>query len=190
MEEGQEPPIVAAKKPTRVENCYEWVSDLISALIVVVLVFTFLFRIMGVTGPSMLPTLHSEDRIVLTNLFYRPQAGDIVIISHTRGLNEPIIKRIIATEGQVVNIDFHAGRVYVDGQILDESGYIENGITTQGADFEFPLTVPPGHVFVMGDNRAVSNDSRSRDVGMVDQRLILGKAVMIVFPFDRFGKIA
>ena len=172
-----------------VAHCYEWLEALISSLIVVVLLFTLLFRIVNVSGPSMLPTLQSNDRVLLTSYFYQPKQGDVVVITHTAKLQEPIIKRVIALENQTVDIDFETGTVYVDGQALDESAYIENGITTQPSDYTSPLTVPPGHLFVLGDNRAVSNDSRSSAVGMIDERYVLGKAEFVVFPFSRFGKI-
>ena len=172
-----------------VAHCYEWLEALISSLIVVVLLFTLLFRIVNVSGPSMLPTLQSNDRVLLTSYFYQPKQGDVVVITHTAKLQEPIIKRVIALENQTVDIDFETGTAYVDGQALDESAYIENGITTQPSDYTYPLTVPPGHLFVLGDNRAVSNDSRSSAVGMIDERYVLGKAEFVVFPFSRFGKI-
>ena len=172
-----------------VAHCYEWLEALISSLIVVVLLFTLLFRIVNVSGPSMLPTLQSNDRVLLTSYFYQPKQGDVVVITHTAKLQEPIIKRVIALENQTVDIDFETGTVYVDGQALDESAYIENGITTQPSDYTYPLTVPPGHLFVLGDNRAGSNDSRSSAVGMIDERYVLGKAEFVVFPFSRFGKI-
>ena len=171
-----------------VAHCYEWLEALISSLIVVVLLFTLLFRIVNVSGPSMLPTLQSNDRVLLTSYFYQPKQGDVVVITHTAKLQEPIIKRVIALENQTVDIDFETGTVYVDGQALDESAYIENGITTQPSDYTYPLTVPPGHLFVLGDNRAVSNDSRSSAVGMIDERYVLGKAEFVVFPFSLFGK--
>ena len=177
------------RKRNLITNSYEWVEALISSLIAVVILFTFLFRVVNVSGPSMLPTLQSNDRVVLPSYFYKPHRGDVVVITHTQKLREPIIKRVIALENQVVNIDFKTGVVSVDGVALDESAYIPNGITTQPSDYTYPLQVPPGHVFVLGDNRSVSNDSRFSDVGMVDERYILGKAEMIVFPFGRFGKI-
>lgn len=170
-------------------SCFEWMEALITSLIVVVIVFTFLFRVVNVSGSSMLPTLESSDRVLLSSLFYTPKQGDVVVISRTVGLSKPIIKRVIATEGQEVDIDFETGTVFVDGHSLDESAYIENGITTQPSDMEFPVKVPDGHIFVLGDNRSVSKDSRSSDVGMVDTRYILGKAEWVVFPLDRFGKV-
>lgn len=170
-------------------NCFEWVEALIASLIFVVVLFTFLFRVVNVSGPSMLPNLQSNDRVVLSSYFYKPHRSDVVVITHTEKLKEPIIKRVIALENQVVDINFATGIVSVDGVALDESAYIENGITTQPSDFIYPLTVTKGHVFVLGDNRAVSNDSRSSDVGLVDERYILGKAQLILFPFNRFGII-
>lgn len=170
-------------------NCYEWMEALITSLIIVTVLFSYAMRIVSVSGPSMLPTLRSYDRVLLFSGFYQPRQGDVVVITRTRGLSEPIIKRVIALENQTVDIDFQSGTVIVDGKRLDESRYIRNGITKQPSDYKFPLTVPKGCVFVLGDNRPVSNDSRSSDVGMVDQRFILGKAEWIVFPFDRFEKI-
>jgi signal peptidase I len=182
----------AERKSTKsnfVLNSFEWIEALITSLIVVVILFTFLFRIVNVSGPSMLPNLKSGDRVILSSNFYKPQRDDVVVITHTAKLNEPIIKRVIALENQVVNINFQTGVVFVDGKALDESAYIQNGITTQHSDYTFPLTVPKGHVFVLGDNRSVSNDSRFNDIGMIDERYILGKAELIVFPLNRFGKI-
>ena len=178
--------------PARVKvirGVYEFVDILVSALLVIFLVFTFLFRLVGVEGGSMEPTLQEGDRLLVSSLRFKPEYKDIVIITQPNIFHEPIVKRVIATGGQTVDIDFEQGIVYVDGEALDESAYLENGTTTQSSDYTYPLTVPKGHVFVLGDNRAVSNDSRSKDVGMVDERYIMGKAEWIVFPFQRFGKI-
>ena len=180
---------IASPATRLVTHCYEWLEALSSSLIVVVLLFTLLFRIVNVSGPSMLPTLQDNDRVLLTSYFYRPQPGDVVVITHTAKLQEPIIKRVIALENQTVDIDFETGTVDGDGQALDESAYIANGITTQPSDYTYPLTVPEGHLFVLGDNRAVSKDSRNSSVGMIDERYVLGKAELVVFPFSRFGKI-
>ncbi|WP_411676686.1 signal peptidase I [Caproicibacter sp.] len=191
--EKADPEAEKGKKPSKTNgfavNCYEWIEALITSLIIVVLLFSFSVRVVSVSGPSMLPNLHSGDRILLFSGFYKPRQDDVVVITHTQGLSEPIIKRVIALENQTVNIDFQSGTVIVDGKRLDESRYIQNGITKQPSDYQFPLTVPKGCVFVLGDNRLVSNDSRSRDVGMVDQRFILGKAEWVLYPFDRFGKV-
>lgn len=174
-------------------SCFEWMESLSSAIIVVVLIFTFLFRIVTVDGTSMMPNLISGDRLIVSSYFYEPQQGDIVVLKRTSGLNKPIVKRVIALPGQTVDIDYEAGIVYVDGEPLDESAYIENGIThrpyTSEPLLEFPQVVPEGHIFVLGDNREVSEDSRFVAVGMVDERYILGKAEWIIFPFNRMERI-
>ena len=174
-------------------SCFEWVESLITALIVVVIMFTFLFRVVTVDGTSMLPNLYSGDRLVVSSYFYKPKQGDIIVLKRTSGLMKPIVKRVIALPGQKVDFDFDAGTVFVDGVQLDESGYINNGITHEPATSEplldFPQVVPEGHVFVLGDNREVSEDSRFEAVGMVDERYILGKAELILFPISRFGRI-
>ena len=174
-------------------SCFEWVDSLVMALVAVVILFTFLFRVVTVDGTSMLPNLYSGDRIVVSSYFYQPKQGDIIVLKRTVGLAKPIVKRVIGLPGQKVDIDFTAGIVYVDGKPLDESAYIENGITHEPATSEplltFPQTVPEGHVFVLGDNREVSEDSRFKAVGMVDERYVLGKAELILFPVSRFGRI-
>lgn len=177
------------RKGSNVKNFYDWLEALITALIIVSFLFSFVFRIINVSGPSMLPNFHSGDRVMLMSGFYKPKQGDVVVITHTRRLNEPIIKRVIAVGGQTVNIDFSKGVVSVDGKQLDESSYIQNGITNQPSDYKFPLKVPEGYIFVLGDNREVSDDSRSKDVGMVDERYVLGKAQLIIYPAAHFGLV-
>ena len=123
-----------------VAHCYEWLEALISSLIVVVLLFTLLFRIVNVSGPSMLPTLQSNDRVLLTSYFYQPKQGDVVVITHTAKLQEPIIKRVIALENQTVDIDFANGVVYVDGEALEEP-YINEHILRTASPRSRP-TIP------------------------------------------------
>lgn len=180
--------------PSRgVLSCFEWMESLIIALVAVVILFTFLFRVVTVDGTSMLPNLQSGDRLIVSSYSYKPQQGDIVVLKRTIGLPKPIVKRIIALPGQEVDIDDDSGIVSVDGKPLDESAYIENGIThkpiTSEQLLEFPQVVPEGHIFVLGDNREVSEDSRFEAVGMVDERYIMGGAEWILFPFARFGKV-
>ena len=172
------------------KSCFDWLESLVTAVVVVVIVFTVFFRIPQVFGPSMLPGLEENDRVVVSCLERNFHQNDIVVVD-ARGtqLNERIIKRVIATEGQTVDIDFERGVVLVDGQELDESAYIENGITIDGADMQFPQTVPEGHIFVLGDNRRVSLDSRDSRVGMIDSRYVMGKVKLVLFPFSHFGII-
>ena len=137
----------------------------------------------------MVPIFHSGDRVLVVNDFTGVEQGDVVVIVNV--LQDPIIKRVIATEGQTVDFDYNAGTVLVDGQVVDETQFgLENGITGEPFSsfqlLEFPQTVPEGCVFVLGDNRAVSEDSRYQDVGMIDKRNILGKAVLHLFPFQNF----
>ena len=171
---------IVEKIPGR--DVYETVSSLVSALLVVVLVFTFLVRLMGVSGPSMIPTLQDGDRLLVVNslLCGDYQVGDIVIARKETFDSKPIVKRVIATGGQTVDIDFEQGIVYVDGEALEEDYIREPTYTAEGT--EFPLTVPEGCIFVMGDNRNDSDDSRDSTLGPVDTRCVLGRALFLVFP--------
>lgn len=177
---------------------FDWLEVLVHAIIAVVICFSFLFRIATIDGPSMENTLHNGERVIISNLFYTPKVGDIVVISRNKEnsvytmneSNTPIIKRIIATEGQTVDIDFEEGIVYVDGIALDEP-YTKTP-TNRKWDIDFPVTVDEGCIFVLGDNRNDSLDSRDARIGeygMIDTRYILGHAVYRVFPFDKIGKI-
>lgn len=176
---GAEEPVVE-KIPGR--DVYDTVVSLVTALLAVVLIFTFVVRLMGVEGPSMIPTLQDGDRLLVLNslLCGEYEAGDIVIASKASFDDAPIVKRVIATEGQTVDIDFALGRVYVDGVLLEED-YI-NDLTYREEGTSFPLTVPEGSVFLMGDNRNHSSDSRDIRLGTVDTRELIGKAVLLVFP--------
>ena len=168
----------SAKKSKQKIDIFEVFQPIIAALVVVTLVFLFCFRVFNVDGPSMAPTLENGDRVVVSTIGYKPKRGDIVVLSSTDGIRKPIVKRIIAVAGDVVDINFTSGVVTVNGK--DET-YSED-LTTQQADIAFPITVPEGTVFVLGDNRDVSLDSRSSRVGCVDQRLIVGKILFRFFP--------
>ena len=185
-------------KNTKVEEFFEWLDIISIALIAVVIVFGLLFRVATISGDSMLNTLKNGERIILRDFAYKPQNGDIVVISRNienKTVNEydsegPIIKRIIATENQTVDIDFEKGVVYVDGKALEED-YISTP-TIDRRDFSGPVTVPEGHIFVLGDNRTISLDSRSYDIGtngMIDERYILGQAIFRVFPLEKIGRL-
>ncbi len=177
----------ALSKSQLKREIFEWLETVAFSLVAVVLVFTFVFRIVGVDGDSMLDTLHDGDRLIITHLFYQPKAGDIVIITQPNAVNKPLVKRIVAIGGQTVDIDTDRGLVYVDGEVINEPYIKEPTVKIPSPPMEFPVTVPEGKVFVMGDNRNHSLDSRSTDVGMIDERYILGKAVFRIYPFTRIG---
>lgn len=164
---------------------FDWLQCIVSALVFCILFFTFVGRTVGVIGSSMVPTLQEGDRLIVSKLFYEPRYGDIVVLRKESFMAEPIVKRVIATEGQTVDIDFTEGIVYVDGVALDEP--YTNSLTTDPEDFTEPVTVPEGCVFVMGDNRNRSTDSRTESIGCVDERLILGKAYVRMLPLNKFG---
>lgn len=178
---------VQSTKSKSVMGAFEWVESIVFALVFVIVVFSFLFRIVVVEGPSMLPTLEGGDRLVLSTLFFDPQPGDIVVIAKTGANddNQPIIKRVIATEGQTVNIDFVSGVVTVDGEVLNEP-YI-NDLTHEKYEVDFPLTVEEGCYFVMGDNRNHSADSRTSKYGQIKRGEITGEVIFRIYPFDRIG---
>ena len=170
-------------KTVRGRELYEWVQSLVGSVLVVVAIFTFGIRMLGVDGHSMLNTLQHGDRLlVLNSMFYHDyQYGDIVILRKDGVFdNDPIVKRVIATGGQTVDIDFNEGVVYVDGEALEEDYIREPTYTSEGT--EFPLTVPEGSIFVMGDNRNGSSDSRDYRLGTVDTRYVIGKAAFLLFP--------
>lgn len=173
-------------KDSFAESCYEWVEALIISLTVILLLFVFLFRVnIVVDGDSMKPNFHSGNRVLVSCLNGGLSRGDVVVVDeHATGLPERLIKRVIATGGQTVNIDFTTGVVSVDGKELDESSYIKNGITKDQYDVKFPQKVPAGHIFVLGDNRTISEDSRFQEVGMIDCRYVIGKVIFLLNPFQ------
>lgn len=164
-------------------GAYEWVRALVRAVLAVVLLFTFVGRMNRVDGESMRETLQDGDLLAVLNapLCGTYEAGDLVILRKDGFHNgEPIVKRVIATEGQTVDIDFAAGVVYVDGAALEEPYVREPTWTPEG--LSFPVTVPEGSIFVMGDNRNDSDDSRNPALGPVDSRLVIGRAALVVLP--------
>lgn len=182
----QEPP---AKKA--VAYIFEWLDSAVFSMFVVILLFTFFFGIVGVQGESMQNTLFEGDKLIITHFNYTPEQGDIVIVSRNYNnsqedavngtAQEPIVKRIVAVAGQRVEIK--NGKVYIDNEELQED-YTTS--PTEAFDFTAQV-VPDGHVFVLGDNRQDSHDSRMSDIGMVDTRYIMGKVILRIYPFDQIG---
>ena len=171
------------KQTAKGRDLYEWVQSLVGSVLVVVAIFTFVIRMMGVDGHSMLNTLQHGDRLLVVNsmLYHDYKYGDIVILRKNGVFDDdPIVKRVIAVEGQTVDIDFAEGIVYVDGEALEEDYIREPTYTAEGT--EFPLTVPEGSIFVMGDNRNGSSDSQDYRLGTVDTRYVIGKAAFLIFP--------
>lgn len=156
-------------------NIYDFASVLVSAILAVGLIFTFLFKISAVDGSSMNNTLQHGDKLIITARDWDVEYGDIVVISQPNALEEVLIKRVIATEGQTITVDAISGRVVIDGKAIYEP-YIAERMREQG-DMHYPLTVPEGCVFAMGDNRNHSTDSRYKMVGIIDERYIVGEAV-------------
>lgn len=173
-------------------SVFEWTETIVMAIVLVAVVFTFIVRIITVDGGSMQPTYYHGDRVLVTSFGAEAEQGDIVIVINA--LKEPIIKRVVATGGQTVDFDANSGEVVVDGVPLPGSAFgIADGITylpeRPGKILEFPQTVPSGCVFVLGDNRGNSTDSRFYEVGMIDRRNILGKVVFNVFPLSKAGPV-
>jgi signal peptidase I len=171
------------RKYTPQQTFFKEARDIIVVLLVFMLIYILCFRMVIVVGSSMYDTLVNGDRLILvSNVLYRnPKAGDIVVASKDSFRDgECIVKRVIATEGQEVDIDFTSGNVYVDGILLEEDYISTPTMLYEGVSF--PLIVEEGCIFVMGDNRMDSKDSRSTEIGLIDCREILGKAVFLLFP--------
>lgn len=168
---------------------YDWTESIVFALAAVVLVFTFLFRTVGVEGFSMQNTLQDGDKVIIEDFNYSPKQGDIVAIN-SRGLDEPIIKRVAAVGGQTVDIDYAKGKVYVDGKEF-KAPIKEKMIDPQNGHqkLKLPLKVPAGCIFAMGDNRNISLDSRYAVVGVINDKDIIGHAVFRLFPFNKIGNL-
>lgn len=177
------------------DGLFHFFKTIFYCLSIITVLLTFIFRMVVVDGPSMNNTLNDKDRVIVLNyqfIFFSPKQGDIVAVApdinsekNPDKIQAPIIKRIIAVSGQTVGFDEETGDVYVDGKVIDEP-YISSK-TDRGAEWNIPDVIPEGKVFVMGDNRNVSLDSRSPKVGLVDEDQIIGKAIIRIFPLQRIS---
>lgn len=190
----QEP---APKKPEAEKgsfkmDLYFWMQALAVALVLLILTFTLAGRVIQVVGNSMLPTLHENDLMLLQSVGYTPKQGDVVVLRKSSFMVEPIVKRVIATGGQHVSIDYIAGTVTVDGVVLDEPYIREYMIDPYPGSHDMSITdidVPEGSIFVMGDNRNQSSDSRNENLGTVDTRYVLGRVLCVLLPLGHFGGV-
>ena len=171
------------------QDLYFWLQALVAALVVLILLFTFVGRIITVDGDSMLPTLHNKDIMLLRSIGYTPEQGDIIVLTKDflHYEDQPIVKRVVAVGGQTVRIDYNESKVYVDGVALDEPYINEAVMYRLSPDSIDELTVPEGSVFVLGDNRNNSSDSRHCELGAIDNRYILGKVATVLFSPYKWG---
>ncbi|HJA36200.1 MAG TPA: signal peptidase I [Firmicutes bacterium] len=178
------------EKGSLASDLFDWAEALVYALALLVVVCAFFVRLSGVQGTSMYPTLDNGDQLLLLSFGYNePERGDIVVLMADDFMDKPLVKRVIGIGGDVIDMD-PSGTVTVNGEALYEP-YINdlNGQDMYLGDIQFPLTVPDGQVFVMGDNRNGSSDSRKAEVGTIPYEKIVGKAVFRLFPFNRMGRI-
>ena len=175
--------------PQQSKTCevYEWFESFVFALGFTLLVLVFGFNFSRVSGSSMEPTLQDGTHVLVQTAFYNPHRGDVITTDAHIDYGKPLSKRVIGVEGDVVDIDSTTGAVSINGTVLSEP-YI-SAPTTQPTDVAFPLTVPKGQVFVMGDNRPYSLDSRFNEVGCIDARDVLGKIVFRISPISQMGKV-
>ena len=184
----------AQPKEGLAQTLYYWLQTLVVAVVSIVLIFTFFCRITRVDGGSMLNTLHNGDLLLLWSAGYTPSAGDVVVLNKTAAETaallggEAIVKRVIATGGQTVQIDYASDTVYVDGQPLDEPYIREANMSPMSGPYsgQTSFVVPEGSIFVMGDNRNASTDGRHSMVGPVEQGYVMGRAVCVLFPLSNW----
>lgn len=169
-----------SKKNTLWQELYELFESFAMAIVLVVLIFTLLFRIFVVKGPSMNSTLFDGDRIIVSNLFFEPETGDVIVFSGKYNDGEVLVKRVIGTPGDTIDIS-EDGKVYLNGKQLDEP-YLDTHQVTLKSTTQLPYTVQEDELFVMGDNRIYSLDSRSTDVGVATTKKVLGKVIFRLFP--------
>ena len=173
----------APPKKSAAREAGEWVLSIVVALVIALFLRNYVISFVRVEGSSMVPTLINGERLIVIRCGYKPHAGDIIILNPPSGRG-PYVKRVIAMPGQTIKFDNETGNVFIDGEKLDEP-YINNKTTSRETEY----TVPENSVFVMGDNRGSSHDSRSQDVSFIPYKNVLGKVVFRVWPFTKFGKV-
>ncbi len=172
---------IQATKKSMARTVVELVSIVASSIVAIMVAFTFLFRIVGVSGGSMEDTLQEGDWLIVSAFVTEPERGDIVIITQPNTFHEPIVKRVIAVGGDEIDINFDTGEVKVNGKVIDEP-YLKTPTTNDGHRWDYPLTIEEGKVFVMGDNRLKSSDSRGFEIGLIDEEYILGQVLLRFSP--------
>lgn len=192
------------KKGNIAAEIFDWFDTILCSVIAVIVIFTFFTRLSSVDGSSMNPTLEDKERLLITDMFYTPKRNDIVVvwaenlIDDDGSLGKAVVKRVVGIGGDKIRIDFDEGIVYrndealpleVKDGLLYEDGHAINDYTRRPLDYEGEVTVPEGYVFVLGDNRNNSRDSRDSAIGLVDERLIAGRVYLRVAPFDKFGGV-
>lgn len=194
-----------ARKKRYAVEAYDWFDTILFSVLSVVVIFTLFTRLSSVDGNSMLPTLHDKERLLVTDMFYKPQHNDIVVLwaenlpaESGEDYGKAIVKRVIGVGGDKISIDFGKGVVYRNGEalpqevsdgVLYEDGHAINDYTRAPIDFSGEITVPEGQIFVLGDNRNGSSDSRDDRIGLVDENYIIGKVYLRIMPFDKFGGV-
>ena len=174
------------EKQAQTSELYENIRVLAIVLVALILIFTFVLRVIVVSGPSMENTLQNGDAMLVWSLGYSPKQGDVVVLTQLDYQDDSIVKRVIATGGQTIKIDYDRHTVTVDGEVLQED-YIKEVMMVPAFGLgNYEMTVPEGYVFVMGDNRNESADSRYPVIGVIDERCVIGKSLMVVFPFSDF----
>lgn len=174
-------------KKISMKDIYEAAESIIVAFVIIAVLILFCFRAVSVDGGSMLPNLEDGDRIITTNFFYTPENGDIVVVDKNTNYGKPLIKRVIAAAGDKIFVDYSTGDVYVNDEKLSEN-YIYEKIRVQDKE-NIDMIVPKGYLFVMGDNRNDSLDSRDSAIGLINEKNILGKALFQIYPISDIGVV-